>query len=291
MQRGGAVADEGFLFEADDLSLPTVGSWAQTKHAKVRYYSELFSKSMKNRWDCRVYLDLFAGAGKARVKATGKVIPGSPLLALSVDDPFDKYVFCEQDESNISALRERVDRHFPSHQVEYFHGDSNEKVEEVLSLFPQFSAAHKGLTLCFVDPFKMAQLQFATLARIAEALYVDFLILIPTYMDIHRNESTYLKLGCPTLDLLLGGTDWRERWPDPDNASRDFGLFVADEFGKKMQEIGFLYKGLGDLELVRMIGDRNQPLYHLAFFSKHELGLRFWRETRRNTNNQLSLLD
>jgi hypothetical protein len=51
-----------------------------------------------------------------------------------------------------------------------------------------------------------------------------------------------------------------------------------------MKSIGFIYEGLQDMELVRMSDDKNQRLYHLAFFSKSDLGLQFWRTTLKNTN-------
>jgi hypothetical protein len=49
----------------------------RTKHEKVEYYSSLFSTSMKKRWQCRIYLELFAGAGKARIRESGEVVLGS----------------------------------------------------------------------------------------------------------------------------------------------------------------------------------------------------------------------
>lgn len=269
----------------DGLLTPKVGPWVRTKHQKVGYYSSLFATSMKRRWQCRVYLDLFAGAGKSRIKGTGEVIPGSPLLALSVADPYDKYVFCEQDPGSVSALQSRVERYFPQRDVAYVPGDANSCVDQVLAALPTFSKTYKGLTLCFVDPFKMSQLEFRTLERIANGLYVDFLVLIPTYMDINRNAHVYSQAGSGTVDRYLGSSDWRNRWTDPcRRPSQDFGLFVADEFGNQMKGIGFRYEGLKDMELVRMSDDKNQRLYHLAFFSKNDLGLRFWRETLKNTN-------
>jgi len=283
--------EDAFLCEDDHLCMTEAGHWARTKHKKVGYYSALFSTSMKNRWDCRVYLDLFAGAGKDRIKGTADIIPGSPLLALNVSDPYDKYVFCERDAENLAALKARVDRYFPGRSVTYINGDSNDKVDEILAALPRFKKTHGGLTLCFVDPSNMGQLRFETLARIAAALYVDFLILIPTYMDIHRNEATYSQAENRALDLYLGCSEWRNRWPDPKRPMLDFGLFVAEEFCMQMQRLGFLYEGLKDLELVKMSDDKNQPLYHLAFFSKSRLALRFWRDTRKNTNEQLSFLD
>ena len=81
----------------DELLTPEVGPWAEEKYKYVSYYNKLFSTSMKDRWDCRTYIDLFAGAGRSRIRRTNKILAGSPLLALGVPDQYDKYIFCERD--------------------------------------------------------------------------------------------------------------------------------------------------------------------------------------------------
>jgi hypothetical protein len=38
-----------------------------------------------------------------------------------------------------------------------------------------------------------------------------------------------------------------------------------------------------------MRGDRNVPLYHLAFFSRHLLGSKFWQGARKAASKQREL--
>lgn len=269
--------------------MPEVGSWATIKHEKISYYSDLFSTSMKKRWDCRVYIDLFAGAGKSRIKTTREIVPGSPLLALNVKDKYDKYVFCEKDPSHMEALQARVKRYFPHHNVSFILGDTNDSLEQLFSSVPVFRKGFKGLTLCFVDPYNKEGFHFSTIRAISSRLFVDFLVLIPSYMDIHRNENTYTLPNNPSLDRYLGTTQWREEWCSPNRAYDEFGLFIADQFCKQMQKIGYLYESFGDLELIRANLKNRLKLYHLAFFSKNQLGLKFWRDTKKNTNKQMDI--
>jgi len=49
------------------------------------------STGMKDKWNERVYLELYAGSGFAKIKHTSKLIAGSPIRALVLEDPFDKY--------------------------------------------------------------------------------------------------------------------------------------------------------------------------------------------------------
>jgi three-Cys-motif partner protein len=278
-------------FSTDDgLILPEVGSWAAEKHSKIGYYAALFASSMKNKWDCRVFIDLFAGAGKARIRDTGKIVPGSPLVALNLANPFDQYIFCEVDGDCASALHSRITQHFPGSAFEVLNVDANGQVDTVLSKVPKFGRDYKGLTFCFVDPFNTQNLKFTTLRRIAEAIYVDFMILIPSYMDIKRNEHTYTQPSCRILDDFLGSDSWRADWVSNSNRFRDFGVFVADQFGKQMARLNYHYTDTEEFETVRMGQDRSLYLYHLGFFSRDPLGVKFWRETRERTATQLPLL-
>ena len=282
--------DDYRLFEKDELITPKVGEWAITKHSKLEYYDSLFAKSMHKKWDCRVYLDLFSCAGKSELKKSHKVVPGSPLIALSVQDPFDKYIFAEENPEYMQALQKRISRYFPSANCEFLLGNCNERIDDIISLIPKFSREYRGLTLCFIDPFKSGQLYFKTIQLIANSIYVDFLVLIPSYMDINRNEHNYCRVSDNSLDKFLGNTKWRKKWEDKETPYNIFGIFVADEFGNSMKELGFIYNDTSDMVLVRMEYGQNLPLYHLAFFSRNKLGVKFWRETMRRTNDQLSFM-
>ena len=37
--------------------------------------------------------------------------------------------------------------------------------------------------------------------------------------------------------------------------------------------------------------DKNTPMYYLSFFSKSKLAMKFWEDTKKYTNPQLSLFD
>jgi len=108
-----------YLFEDDGLYTPEVGEWGEKKYALVGRYDRLFSTGMKVKWDVRVYIDLFSGAGKARIKGTDKIRPASPLLALSVPDGFNRYIFCDNDNRCLDALDTRVKKYYPSLDVTF----------------------------------------------------------------------------------------------------------------------------------------------------------------------------
>ena len=284
------LQNESALEVDDGLILPEVGSWASEKHRKIGYYASIFSASMQARWDCRLFIELFSGAGKAKLKDTGKVVLGSPLVALGIQPAFDKYIFCELGNEESAALRKRIENHYPHLDTKVLQADANLNIDEVLNQLPRFGPSYKGLTLCFVDPFNAGNLHFSTIRKLAAALYIDFIVLIPSYMDIKRNCHNYTKPNCSILDNFLGTDSWRNEWKSQTSPYSDFGIFIADKFGKQMATLDYHYESPEDYEIVRMSQDRSLFLYHLGFFSRNKLGVKFWRETRDRTNRQLSLL-
>ena len=91
--------------EDDGLFIPEVGNWGDEKYKLLGGYSDIFTSGMKNFWDNLVYIDLFAGAGYAKIKGINKIRMSSALIALSVNHKFNKYILCEEDEKCFDAYR------------------------------------------------------------------------------------------------------------------------------------------------------------------------------------------
>lgn len=209
-----------------------------------------------------------------RIKHTQQIIEASPLLVLGIPNGFSKYILCELNNVNAEALRKRSAAVSGSKDVVVIEGDTNANVDVILSHIPEGT-----LTFCFVDPFAIGPLQFATIRRLANARRVDFLVLLATGMDVNRNEPRYTSDDDITLTATLGHEDWRARWPQPKIA---FGDFIADEFGRSMASLGYHYGGLADTEEID--NGKNSTIYRLAFFSRHQLGDDFWKKCRRSAD-------
>jgi three-Cys-motif partner protein len=272
--------------EDDGLYTPEVGEWAERKYRLIAYYAEMFATSMKDKWASRVYMDLFAGAGRGRIKDSSRIITTSALLALEVRNPFDRYVFCDIEPDCIAALQERVRRSHPDRDVRYLTGDANGLVEPVLRELPPHRLKAGVLSFCVLDPFNLGNLQFSTVKRLS-TIFVDFLVLIPSYMDANRNERAYTAAGNSTVADFLGNPGWRLAWSE---VRGEFGNFVVDQFGQSMKRLGFIYDGPGD-EVLFHLPRKNVKLYHLVFYSKSELGMRFWRQARKYSDPQMDLFE
>lgn len=276
--------DDRFELTDDNLICPDVGAWAEDKHRLVSLYSTLFSSGMKEKWDQRIYVELYAGAGYARIRDTSRLIVGSPLRALAVKDPFDRYVFCEEHPKKLEALRTRVQHHSPDANVEYVDGDCNLRVADILNAIPRGSTKNTTLTLCFADPFDIS-LKFETICQLANGRYVDFLVTLALGMDANRNYEHYIKDDASKVDEFLGSGDWRQRWATAQWDAVRFTRFLADEFTRSMANLGYIPPPFYTMKEVRSY-EKNLPLYRLALFSRHERAYKFWDQVAKYSTDQ-----
>ena len=265
----------------DGLITPEVGPWAEHKYRLVWNYAKMFTSSMKGKWDSRIYIDIYSGAGRSKIRDSNTIVPASPLLALEIPHPFDKYIYCEGNHEKIKALKERVKRDYPTANAHYIEGDITNQVKQVLDNIP---GTGKLLAFCFIDPYRIKNFNFQII-RDLSTKFMDFMVLIPTYMDANRNEIQYSEESNISIEDFTGDNNWREKWNQVDPQIKKFGLFVADLFGKSMSQLGYIYDGPQSMVEIRFIG-RNLPLYHLAFFSRHRLGMKFWKETQKYSTDQ-----
>ncbi len=283
-----ASGTQNLRVEDDGLVTPEVGGWAETKYRLLALYDELFSTGMKYKWDQRVYLDLYAGAGYSRIQGTRKFLKASPMIALTVAHPFDKYIFCEERPDLLDTLKARVKEIAPQANVAYIAGNCDAEIDKIFDQIPKGSSTHKVLSLCLVDPFDFG-LKFATLRRLSAAR-MDFVVLLAIGMDANRNYEHYVEGNSKKIHEALGNTEWRERWQAVGIRRRDFRRFLAGEFCRSMESLGNLKKPLDRMKLVRSL-EKNLPLYYLALFSKSETAFQFWDAVLKYSTDQKTLWD
>ena len=270
----------------DGLFCQEVGSWTEEKHSLVSLYAKLFSTGMKQKWDVRVYIELYAGAGYSKIEGTSRWIAGSPIRALALEDPFDKYIFCEREPKQLDALKKRVERVAPNANVSFIPGDCNKRVDDILAEIPSYSPSHKVLSLCFVDPFDIG-IKFRTLRRLSDR-FVDFLILLALYMDANRNYETYIKEEKVKIDEFLDSTTWRDEWRSEQKKGILFPQFLAESFSRSMSEkLAYQPQLFYKMKAIK-ISEKNVRLYRLALFSRNALAYTFWDQVLKYSTAQQS---
>ena len=267
----------------------------EQKLRRVWQYDRIFSTALRKKFEARVYIDLFAGSGGNRIRETSRIVAGSPLLAMGVPHPFDRYIFCEMDAGRLEVLKARVTRLHPEmNPPTYVPGDCNRKVNEILKAVPQHKLGYRVVSLCLVDPERVRDVEFETIRILAgENRAMDFLFTIPTCMDVRRNfEQHYLRPDDDTLDQFLGGAAWRAR---AEEALKQTNVpnFTALELSASMQGLGYHPIEERDLSPVAIEGGpgKGVRLYHLTIFSRDPaLAPKLWRGALRAADTQ-TLLD
>ena len=208
---------------------------------------------------------------------------GSALIALSVEHPFDKYVFCDDDPQKLHALRQRVVRMAPNADVIYVEGSCDDKVGEILQAIPRGSSTNKVLSLCLVDPYDFG-FKFETLARLSK-VYVDFLMLLAAQMDANRNYGNYMAAGNTKIAEALGCANWRKKWESSNLARERFPIFLAEQVSESLETLGYLPRKAADMKRIKTY-DNNMALYYLALFSKHPTAYAFWKDVMKYGTDQ-----
>ncbi len=210
--------EEHFIDES--VLLSEVGIWSKRKYKLIELYSSMFTSSMKGKWDCRAYIDLFCGCGYSRIKRSNSITSTSPILALETKVKFDKYIFCDIDINKLNKLKTYVEEIYKDIDVDFICEDVNTATNKIIELIPQPSKDFKVLSFCVVDPYKISNLKFSTIERISAKRFVDFLILLPSYMDANRNIRYYLENNY--IDVFLGTTSWRIDWESIKNKKKSW---------------------------------------------------------------------
>jgi hypothetical protein len=107
-------------------------------------------------------------------------------------------------------------------------------------------------------------------------------------MDANRAYDVYMAQESSKVDSFLGASAWKQDFLDAARPRRDFPIFLAEYFAKRMQTLGFEQTPTHSMHLVRT-DDRNIPRYHLALFSKNQLAYKFWDNARKSSTDQRTL--
>lgn len=212
--------------------LPKVGPWAADKLQRLGKYLAAYTTIMANqKWaDGFIFVDAFAGAGRAVVRGPKpakpsstalldfetpdeerdqnleRVLDGSPAVALGVEPPFTEYVFLERDPERVGRL-ERLREEFPDRTICIQQGDSNEFLRN------EFVASYDWRTwraVVFLDPFGM-QVPWNTLTVLATTKGIEVLINFPVNMAIQRllkRSAKFTDKERKKLDDYFGDPGW-----------------------------------------------------------------------------------
>jgi three-Cys-motif partner protein len=262
---------------ADNLPVQCVGPWVKDKHHYVRDYIEK-SSDVRRKYlgptrdrqfaGGAAFIDLFAGPGRARIfSPSGPIVDGSPLVALGhAAAPFTQVILCERDPENVAALRARTAKY--GDLVSVVPGNCHAKIDEIIALVPPY-----GLNLALIDPYKLGELLFPTLAKLAQFTRMDLIINFPT-MDGKRNYAQ----GVPEkLGHATGSTSIEALIRTPKDVVK--GILQLRASLKRLGYTG--YQSVAP----PIRNTKNGLLYHLVHASKAGKGDAIWSSVAKMTSS------
>lgn len=249
---------------SDGLRVAEVGDWSEEKHLRLKHYVDI-TRDTRRKFDhngCS-YTDLYCGPGRARLRDSGKIVDGSPLVAAIEAQkavPFTQLHIGDLDRQNVEACCKRLAAKSID-GVSAYVGEAAETAEQVVrSLNPY------GLHIAFLDPFSIAALPFEVIRTLAQVKRMDLIIHVST-MDLQRNVKRDLESGA--LGRFAPGctevVDRRQRNE----------ILVREVFRHWRKLISDLDFKMSD-NIERIAGTKNQPLYWLVLASRHNLARKFW---------------
>jgi three-Cys-motif partner protein len=197
------------------------GDWTEDKLEVMKRYFEAYARALKNQFFAKWYADAFAGTGErseARAPSADRgslfgddepevetTKAGSVQIALSINPPFQKYVFVELSKSRAAKLQ-GLKSNFPDRVIEIEEGDAN----TILCAIAQSTNWRATRAAVFIDPYGM-QVGWDTLKSLAATKAVDIALLFPTgpLNRMLTRDGIIPPEWAKRIDYHLGPCDWR----------------------------------------------------------------------------------
>jgi three-Cys-motif partner protein len=273
-----------------------VGPWANEKLDALENYLDYYTKRLKNQSQWKtIYLDAFAGGGRAVIRKKVKVespqamlwddepeapeqtafVRGSPRRALEIANPFDSYIFIDADPTRVEMLEGLKKEFAGRRRISVREGTADEQISWVLSHRPD-KRRHRGIA--FLDPFG-AHLAWTSIETLARTGLFEVIINFPLHMCLNR--------------LMTRDPEIRESWREQLEGFLPPGWYdqvyetVSTLLGQETRKRGDALEALliwysdklqntfGFVSQPRLIKNtRGGPLYYLLWAGPNEAGLK-----------------
>lgn len=168
-----------------------INYWSEIKLDIIEKYAAAYSRILSSPDRAYIhhsYVDAFSGPGFARSKSTNALVLGSPLLALAVRPPFERYYLIDLDESRASALDSVAEQALsqlpdPKPSVVVRTGNCNRVLRE--EVFPTLGYKEYQRALCVLDPYGL-DLDWDVIEAAGQLGTVEIFLNFPI-IDMNRN--------------------------------------------------------------------------------------------------------
>lgn len=269
------------------------GDWTTQKLQVLSKYLESYTTALKDkptpdRPFRKAFIDAFAGSGYRSIRNstessaqedlfpeleaadTQSLLDGSARLALSIDPPFDKYIFIEKNAIRCQQLARLQEEFVPlADVIDVRLGDANTEIQKICD---RDWSGHRAVL--FLDPYGM-QVDWKTIVAVAGTQSIDLWLLFPLGIGVNRLLTKSGKIPDSwrhRLTVLLGTEDWYDEFYEVDAAPDllgDAGERVVkasmDVIGRYfIERLQTVFAGVADQPGV-LRNSSNNPLYLFCF--------------------------
>ena len=277
--------------------LAEVGPWAKENLVSLARYIDFYTKVLKNQPWRTIYLDAYAGGGRAVVRSEERPAPsgpglfgdeppidaearelidGSPRVALGIANPFDRYVFADPDPDRAAELNAMKSEFDGSRSIDVLQSTAAEGIDWVTSRGIS-RRSHRGVA--FLDPFG-AKLDWASVQRLADTGLFEVVINFALSMAIQRmlpNSGEVPEGWAGTLDSYFGSRAWfHEVYQRREGLFETGGLEKRADYSERLLELyrARLRAAFGHVSSPRLIRNtRGAPLYYLLWAGPNRKGM------------------
>lgn len=202
------------------------GNWSDEKLAALKAYMQSYCTALKKSRFELVYIDAFAGSGRAGVEPVDEAGSkdlfddsailqedesyrhGSPLLALECEPPFSRFVFIDRNEQSLNELERQIkgSGQLRGRPASFVLGDANEALQQIAS-----KDWSNRRAVAFLDPFAL-HVTWATIQAIARTQAIDMWLLFPA-MAVNRmlpRSGVVPETWADRLTETFGSNDWKD---------------------------------------------------------------------------------
>lgn len=197
------AASSPITYTDDGFSILVVEPWVKQQVQIVRQYLTSFVNHLQGKVNQIILVDLVAGSGLYSLGANREIFPGVPLMAMGLDLPISKFVFCENDPEQYKALKIRVNRYFKDKNAVLLERKWDELAARLNLYVPPSKENFKTAVLCLCNPSSF-EVPFDVMDRLAEK---DFSFLIPFTFPLNGriNYKHYIHHQHEKLKNYLAG--------------------------------------------------------------------------------------
>ena len=248
-----ATGEKSLVHDDENLYSRVVHAHSAKKAYFVRRYAEIVGTAMRHHWPGKLWwVELFAGPGRLFETESAAYLPGSPMAALAITNPFTGYVFADLDPLCVESLRTRT-ASFQHARVLQGDANSAQLLDEIASIVPR-----DALVIVYADPegldFHLPTVRFFT----DRYPHVDWLINFPVsgavrYLRAGHSQRAVPVLGHPNPAELL-------------EKSTTYGPELRVYYQRQLEALGYAHFRTEPI----LLETKNRLLYDLMLASRHE---------------------